>query len=76
MDKRSLLTYLTEVYCAVLAGERLKGAKKVDDATKREKAIRQRIADVEKRLAAITTENDRLRKDVSTFEDTAPECCC
>ena len=68
VDKRSLLTYLTEVYCAVLAGERLKGAKKVDDATKRGKAIRQRIADVEKRLAAITAENDRLRKDVSTLK--------
>ena len=48
--------------------KRSKESKKVDDATKRGKAIRQRIADVEKRLAAVTAENDRLRKDVSTLK--------
>lgn len=68
VDKRSILTYLSEIYCVVLSGKRSKENKKVDDATKRGKALRQRIAEIEKRIPAVTAENDKLKKEVSDLK--------
>ena len=68
VDKRSILTYLSEVYCAVLSSKRSKETKKVDDANKKGRLLRQRIAEIEKRIGTVTAENEKLKKDIADLK--------
>lgn len=68
VDKRSILTYLSEIYCVVLSSKRTKETKKVDDANKRGRLLRQKIAEIEKRIGTVTAENEKLKKDIADLK--------